>query len=345
MPRRENHQSAATVRRHFGSQAFTTDLATTAGMSHSSLITATRAGTIRRERRGVYSSGDDDYALARHLIEDLASRGIRAAIGGRSAAELWGIPVFGPQGALPPTPLTLIVARGACIRQGTRSGLRMRVGDLSEEHILHVEPVTRGPSDSGVAVTTPLRTGLDVVRDVGRSRASALVPLCGALRAHIRLHVVANDAPEAAVTEAARSTALKDALLTQLGCIARGVNAHGMKWFYDVLPYVEPLVETALEAIAWAVITDAYVPRPRPQEWVHGASGRRYRVDFLIGDRVILEADGAVKYADQSPWQEKQRQSDLEAAGYWVVRCTWEELIHRPHEVLARIARALIRCG
>jgi very-short-patch-repair endonuclease len=118
-----------------------------------------------------------------------------------------------------------------------------------------------------------------------------------------------------------------------------------MKWFYDVLPYVEPLVETALEAIAWAVITDACVPRPRPQEWVHGASGRRYRVDFLIGDRVILEADGAVKYADQSPWQEKQRQSDLEAAGYWVVRCTWEELIHRPHEVLARIARALIRCG
>ena len=52
---------------------------------------------------------------------------------------------------------------------------------------------------------------------------------------------------------------------------------------------------------------------------------------------------GAVKYADQTPWQEKQRQSDLEAAGYWVVRCTWEELIHRPHEVIKRIALALLR--
>ena len=345
MPRRENHQAAAAVRQHFGAQAFTTDLATTAGVSHSSLITATRAGAIRRESRGIYSSGDDDYALARHLIEDLAGRGIRAAIGGRSAADLWGIPVFGHQGALPPASLTLIVAHGAGVRQGTRSGLRIRVGDLSEEHILHVDPLTRCPSDSGVAVTTPLRTGLDVVRDVGRSRASALVPLCGALRAHIRLHIVSDDAPEAAVTEAARSRVLRDALLAQLRCMAQVVNAHGMRWFYDVLPDTEPLVETALEAIAWAELTHARVPRPRPQEWAHGASGRRYRADFLIGDRVILEADGAVKYADQTPWQEKQRQSDLEAAGYWVVRCTWEELIHRPHDVIERITRALSRCS
>lgn len=344
MPRRENHQAAATVRQHFGAQAFTTELATTAGVSRSSLFTATRAGTIRRERRGIYSSGDDDYALARRLIEDLAGRGIRAAIGGRSAADLWGIPVFGHQGALPPASLTLIVARGAGVRQGTRSGLRIRVGDLSEEHILHVDPLTRCASDSGVAITTPLRTGLDVVRDVGRSRASALVPLCGALRAHIRLHVVASDAPDAAVTEAARSTELRDALLVQLRYIAQGVNAHGMKWFYDVLPDAEPLVETALEGLAWVHLTESALPRPRPQEWVHGASGRRYRVDFLIGDRVILEADGAVKYAHQSLWQEKQRQSDLEAAGYWVVRCTWEELIHRPLDVIERITRTLIRC-
>lgn len=344
MPRRETHQAGLTVRHHFGAGIFTTDAATCAGISHSTLATATAAGTIRREMRGIYSSGDDVYALARHRIEDLAAKGIRAAIGGRSAAELWGIPVFGDSGVLPPAPLTLVVHRGADVRQGTRSGVRMRLVDLAEDDVLRIDPLTRSPSDSGVVVTTPLRTGLDVVRDVGRSRASALVPLCGAIRAHIRLHVVADDAPEASITEAARSTALRSALLVQLRAMARMVNSHGMKWFYDVLPDVEPLLETALESLAWAHLTDANLPRPRPQEWVRGASGRSYRADFLIGDRVILECDGAVKYADQTPWQEKQRQSDLEAAGYWVVRCTWEEVIHRPHEVISRITRALSRC-
>lgn len=345
MTRRENLQAAVTVCRCFGTQAFTTESAQSAGISRSTLHTATRAGAVRREMRGLYSSGEDAYARARHHIQDLASRGIRAAVGGRTAAELWGIPVFGPRGPLAPAPVTLIVARGGGVREGTRSGLRMRVGDLSDEHVVHVDPQTMRIADSGVAVTTPLRTGVDVVRDVGRSRTSALVPLCGALRAHIRLHVVADGAPEGSVTTAARSATLRRALVGELGRIGHTVNAHGMKWFHVVLPDVEPLVETALEGLAWAHLTDSTLPRPRPQEWVRGASGRRYRVDFLIGDRVILEADGALKYADQTPWQEKQRQSDLEAAGYWVVRCTWEELIHRPHEVMVRIMRALSRFG
>jgi very-short-patch-repair endonuclease len=221
----------------------------------------------------------------------------------------------------------------------------MRVADLSEDDIIRVDPLTQEPCAAGVAVTTPLRTGLDVVRDVGRSRSSALIPLCGAMRAHLRLHIAATGANDGAITELARDAALRDDVRARLRRVASVVNSHGMKWFYDVLPDVEPLVETALEGLAWALLTDSLLPRPRPQEWVRGASGRKYRVDFLIGDRVVLEADGAVKYADQTPWQEKTRQSDLEAAGYWVVRCTWEELIRRPHEILARIALALSRCG
>lgn len=345
MPRRENHQAAAIVRRSFGTHAFTAESASAAGISRSALETATRAGTMHREMRGLYSSGEDAFARARHLIEDLASRGIRAAVGGRTAAELWGIPVFGPRGSLAPAPLTLIVSRGAGVREGTRSGLRLRTGDLCDEQIVHVDPQTKSAAHLGVPVTTPLRTGLDVVRDVGRSRASALVPLCGAMRAHIRLHIVEDGAPEGAVTEAARVTSLRRELVAELRSLARLVNAHGMKWFHVVLPDTEPLVETALEGLAWAHITDSALPRPRPQEWVRGASGRSYRVDFLVGERVILECDGAVKYSDQTPWQEKQRQSDLEAAGYSVVRCTWEELIHRPRDVLERILRALSRCG
>lgn len=80
--------------------------------------------------------------------------------------------------------------------------------------------------------------------------------------------------------------------------------------------------------------------------WVSGASGRSWRVDFLFGGRVIGECDGAVKYAEtDSLWKERKRQADLEAAGYIVVRWTWEEIVYHPHAVLARIALARARAS
>ena len=136
---------------------------------------------------------------------------------------------------------------------------------------------------------------------------------------------------------------LRQQLDTALREMCARVNSRGMTWVRRVLTHVEPLLETALEGLVWAEITGAGLAPVRPQQWVVGRSGRQYRADFLVGDKVILEADGSGKYADQTPWHEKQRQSDLEAAGYWVVRCTWEEILHRPHEVIARIRLALAR--
>ena len=131
----------------------------------------------------------------------------------------------------------------------------------------------------------------------------------------------------------------------ELADMAARVNSHGMAWVRRVLSDAEPLLETVLEILAWSMLTDSDLTRPYPQRWLTGASGKKYRVDFLLGDRVILEADGGIKYAEQTPWWEKQRQSDLEAAGYWVVRCTWDELLHRPYEVLARLRLALARAS
>jgi hypothetical protein len=136
---------------------------------------------------------------------------------------------------------------------------------------------------------------------------------------------------------------LRRRLLAELDEVLVRVNSRGMAWVRQVMADVEPLLESVLEGIAWSVLTVSDLPRPHPQAWVAGRSGKRYRVDFLFDQRVILEADGAVKYADRTPWEEKQRQSDLEAAGFWVVRCSWEEIIHRPHEVIARICLALGR--
>lgn len=106
----------------------------------------------------------------------------------------------------------------------------------------------------------------------------------------------------------------------------------------------DPRVETALESLSWAQFHEWGLALPLPQANLRGASGVLWRVDFLFEGRVIGECDGAVKFhAGHTAWQEKRRQSDLEAQGYQFVRWTWEEIIREPEAVLARIALALRR--
>jgi very-short-patch-repair endonuclease len=70
------------------------------------------------------------------------------------------------------------------------------------------------------------------------------------------------------------------------------------------------------------------------------------RVDFLIGDRVVVEFDGAIKYADdpsgRALFDEKRREDRLRQLGFEVVRITWSDLA-RPERILARIHAALTR--
>ncbi len=106
----------------------------------------------------------------------------------------------------------------------------------------------------------------------------------------------------------------------------------------------DPRVETALESLSWAQFHEWGLEMPVPQVSLKGASGVLWRVDFLFGGRVIGECDGAVKFhAGHTAWQEKRRQSDLEAEGYVFVRWTWEELLRQPGAVLARLDLALRR--
>lgn len=72
------------------------------------------------------------------------------------------------------------------------------------------------------------------------------------------------------------------------------------------------------------------------------AEGRRYRADFRIrGTRVLVEFDGAVKYADpRALFQEKQREDALRRAGWVVVRLVWADLAD-PAEIRRRVRRAI----
>ncbi len=70
------------------------------------------------------------------------------------------------------------------------------------------------------------------------------------------------------------------------------------------------------------------------------------RVDFLVGARVVVEFDGAVKYAGadgrDTLVREKVREDRLRELSYEVVRVTWADLAH-PEAVLTRIRQALAR--
>ena len=70
------------------------------------------------------------------------------------------------------------------------------------------------------------------------------------------------------------------------------------------------------------------------------------RVDFLLGEKVIVEFDGLMKYADAAGREalaaEKQREDLLRSLGYEVVRLTWADLA-RPKRVEALIRSAMRR--
>lgn len=345
MPHRDLLVTRAEAYAVFGDEPFSAADAMSVGISSHRLVKAARAGVLQRLRRGVYSVRGDALERARERISQLAARGIPACLGERSAADVWGIPQFGADGPLESAPLTLLVPRGRASRRGSRAGWRLREADLDPRDVV---------VHHGVPITTPLRTGLDVARHLGRSRRAALIPLCGGMRAEIVLRRLGVEAfvddlsaplklGDQWITEAARDASVREEMTRDLARMVATVNRHRMRRVSEALHHVEPLLESWLEGVAWADLTASDLPPAIPQAWVRGASGRWLRGDFLIDGRVILEVDGATKYASQTPWEEKQRQSDLEAAGYWVVRCTWEELRRHPERVLARVRLALAR--
>jgi hypothetical protein len=91
-------------------------------------------------------------------------------------------------------------------------------------------------------------------------------------------------------------------------------------------------------------------PTVRSQYVVHDSDNRHVaRVDFLVGDTVVVEFDGKAKYGmdgrpEESLWAEKQREDRLRELGYAVVRVVWADL-ERPASIVQRVIAALQLAG
>lgn len=80
--------------------------------------------------------------------------------------------------------------------------------------------------------------------------------------------------------------------------------------------------------------------RPRQQIRVPGAG----RVDFLIGDGLVIEVDGAQFHTGQVAFEEdRRRDAALTAAGYRVLRFSYRQVAGRWPEVEAAIRAAMSR--
>jgi very-short-patch-repair endonuclease len=96
---------------------------------------------------------------------------------------------------------------------------------------------------------------------------------------------------------------------------------------------------SALERRFLAVIRDAGLPRPDVNTFVQG-----HMVDFAWPDaRVIVETDGWAAHGHRAAFErDHQRDADLAAAGWIVLRFTWRQLRERPTWVASRVAQALV---
>lgn len=70
-----------------------------------------------------------------------------------------------------------------------------------------------------------------------------------------------------------------------------------------------------------------------------------HEVDFVWRDlRVVAEVDGYAFHASARSFAEdRQRDAELTAAGYRVLRFTWADLVERRLVTVVRLAQALVR--
>ena len=323
---------------HFGSLPFSGGMASEAGISRQQLRTAHALGHVRRLHRGIYvlSCAPDfgDSAVARAKAALMAIDGVRAAVAGVVAGQLHGLPHVAPRGVAARQPkVEIMVAAPFTPRCGYRSidSVVRRVEDFPAD----IESI------DGIPVTSLLHTAIDVARMgrriPGRPRAQALL------------------VPEALVPlDAAtfRLGARTPAEAAELVKAMRNRFRHcpGIRSVDEIVDMLDPLAETALESWSRGHMAACCVPRPLTQQTIVGVDGVPYRVDFCWPEyRVIGEADGLGKYGDtpeefrKAKEKELTRQRALEAAGWIVVRWTWDELAADPMAVMRRILQALHR--
>jgi very-short-patch-repair endonuclease len=164
-----------------------------------------------------------------------------------------------------------------------------------------------------LAITTPARTLIDFA---SQASTSELADAFGEARAK---RLITDKKLKAALERAPRNhpgAAIVRAMLCEGGTYER----------------------SKAERLLRSLCKKAELPQPVTNTTLHG-----YLVDFLWPDeRLIIEVDGYGTHGNRQAFENDRRRDQVHvAAGYVVVRITWEQLQSEPLAVAVRIAQAL----
>lgn len=345
-----SRMTARTLRASFGLRPFTRHEAEESGVSVDQLRYAVAGGLVQRLHRGWYAVLDEALdalasargthpphagvpAAALAVFRDLQARRAEPVMAGSLASRWWDLDTWDGRPGDAPSPGVVLVAPGCGVRRGQRHGLIIREAELDERDIVTTQ--------DGLAFTGVLRTGVDCAR--GRDPIGAFIVCNSAARRSLdpRLpwHVGSGPASRR-LTDLACDPSLAATALREMGSALERCSGHGLSAVKRVIDRIDVRLETALEALSWWRFGEHGIVLPEPQQWVRGASGRLYRVDFDF-DGVIGEADGLGKYGQACDLHvEKRRQIDIELAGKPVVRWGWLQMWHHPGLVMAALDNA-----
>lgn len=173
----------------------------------------------------------------------------------------------------------------------------------------------------GIRCTTVSRTLVDLAGSIGTSRLRGLVQ-------------------EAAVQRSLDPTDIDRVLGRARRRGAPALRALLAPW--RITREGTPKLRSRLEATLWPLLVQGGLPIPRSNVRLR-LHGVPIEVDFLWAEeRLVVETDGAATHATPQAFGEDRRRDQLLlAAGYRVIRVTWEQLAGEPEALLARILRIL----
>ncbi|MCM3661893.1 type IV toxin-antitoxin system AbiEi family antitoxin [Georgenia satyanarayanai] len=227
------------------------------GLDTYALTELCRAGELIRPHQGVYIPVD----LADNLDARIAATALvlprGAAVARESAAWILGLDVRPPERWRAPPLLECLVPLGAV--RPDRPGINAFISDLPPEDIAMV---------SGLPVTTPTRTGMDLARYRPRFIGLGSVD---------------------ALTHAGLTT------IDELAAAAERLNGRRfIRRARDVIDLCEPAAESPPESWCRLRLIEAGLPRPVVQISLTDEHGREvYRLDMgILKERVGIEYDG-----------------------------------------------------
>ena len=211
-----------------------------------------------------------------------------------------------------------------CVSEARRTGIFAR-----DDGRLHIAvPSNAGRLRSVAGVTPKIHWGNQLIRRPN----GATHDLLDNTLAHI-VDCQPTDWAIASIDSAMRVDRTMNA--DRLSSIASSAKSDRLK---AILPMLDARSESGLESLLRVRLSEAGV-RMQPQVRIEG-----YRVDGLIGERLVIEADGYEFHSTRTDFErDRVRAARLQSLGYLILSFTYDQIVNEWPSVLATILAQIAR--